>query len=160
MYIAISKQQQGENFKGSVRDFVNYLDKENEDRGPDQQEHFFDQYNDRINSEEVISEIDNNVSKLRKDEPKFYSIVVSPSKGELRAINNDPEKLRELTGFHHAKMTYTILHSDEKKAHVLVEGTRHRADDSRIEAVDAIYILQKRNGQWKIAAFSGIRKND
>ncbi len=72
----------------------------------------------------------------------------------------DPEKLRELTGFHHAKMTFNVLHMDDRKAHVLVEGTRHRADDSQIEALAAVYILQKRNGKWKIAAFSGIRKTD
>ncbi|MEP5237562.1 MobB family relaxase, partial [Ekhidna sp.] len=95
MYIAITKQHQGGNFKGSVRDFVNYLEKENEDRSPEQQEHFFDQYNDRISAEEVITEIDGNTKKLSKKDPKFYSIVISPSKSELKAINNDPEKLRE-----------------------------------------------------------------
>ncbi|GAL77292.1 mobilization protein B [Algibacter lectus] len=95
MYIAITKQHQGENFKGSVRDFVKYLEKENEDRSPEQQEHFFNQYNDRISAEEVITEIDGNTKKLSKKDPKFYSIVVSPSKSELKVINNDPEKLRE-----------------------------------------------------------------
>ena len=30
MYIAITRQQLGDNFKGSARDFVNYLEKENE----------------------------------------------------------------------------------------------------------------------------------
>lgn len=30
MYIAITKQHQGGNFKGSVGDFVKYLEKENE----------------------------------------------------------------------------------------------------------------------------------
>ncbi|UOY05730.1 DUF5712 family protein [Muricauda sp. SCSIO 64092] len=97
MYIAITKQHQGENFNGSVRDFVKYLEKENEDKSPELQQHFFDQYNDGISAEEVISEIDNNTARLGKKDPKFYSIVVSPSKGELRAIGNDPEKLREYT---------------------------------------------------------------
>ncbi len=97
MYIAITKQHQGENFKGSVRDFVNYLEKENQDRNPGDQEHFFDQYNDRISAEEVIAQIDKNTTKLNKKDPKFYSIVVSPSKSELKAINNDPGKLREYT---------------------------------------------------------------
>lgn len=94
MYITISKQRQGENFKGSVRDFVQYLEKENENKSPGEQEHFFDQYHDRIDTEEVIVGIDNNTAKLKKDEPKFYSIVVSPSQRELKAIDNDPEKLR------------------------------------------------------------------
>ena len=95
MYITISKQHQGENFKGSVRDFVNYLEKENETVHPDLQEHFFDQYHDQIGAEEVISQIDQNTKKLNKKEPRFYSMVVSPSQSELKAISNDPEKLRQ-----------------------------------------------------------------
>ncbi|RED44701.1 MobB family relaxase [Seonamhaeicola aphaedonensis] len=95
MYIAISKQHQGENFSGSVRDFVNYLEKENQEQNLEQQEYFFDQNNDRINAEEVITEIDSNTTKLNKKDPKFYSMVVSPSQSELKAINNDPEKLRQ-----------------------------------------------------------------
>lgn len=94
MYIAISKQHQGENFSGSVRDFVNYLEKENQEQNQEQQEYFFDQNNDRINAEEVITEIDNNTTKLNKKDSKFYSMVVSPSQSELKTINNDPEKLR------------------------------------------------------------------
>ncbi|MFI1770592.1 MobB family relaxase [Thalassobellus citreus] len=94
MYIAISKQQQGENFSGSVRDFVNYLEKENQENNPELQDSFFDQYHDHISADEVITEIDSNTSKLNKKAPKFYSMVVSPSQKELKAINNDPEKLR------------------------------------------------------------------
>lgn len=70
----------------------------------------------------------------------------------------DPVKLRAATGFHHANMKYTVIHMDDTKAHVLVEGTRHREDNSVIEAVDAIYIMQRRDGIWKVAAFSGIRQ--
>lgn len=94
MYITISKQLQGENFSGSSRDFVKYLEKENEEKELEQQGHFFNQQHDRVSVEEVISEIDNNTAKLNKKDPKFYSVVVSPSQSELRAINNDPEKLR------------------------------------------------------------------
>lgn len=97
MYITITKQHQGENFKGSVRDFVKYLEKENEGKSPELQEQFFDQFNDGISGEEVIREIDDNTKKLGKKDPKFYSIVVSPSQRELKAIGNDPEKLREYT---------------------------------------------------------------
>ena len=69
----------------------------------------------------------------------------------------DPVKLREATGFHHGKSTYTVVHVDETKAHVQIDATRMRADDSPIEVVGAYYILQKRDGDWKIAAFSGVR---
>ncbi len=97
MYIMISKQQTSGNYASSARDYVNYLEKENEGKSEDLQEHFFDQYNDRVSPEHVIKEIDGNTSKLRKKEPKFYSIVVSPSQRELNHIGNDPEKLRAYT---------------------------------------------------------------
>ncbi len=69
----------------------------------------------------------------------------------------DPVKLREATGFHHGESTHDVLHIDETKAHVLINATRMRADNSPIEQVGAFYILQKRDGEWKIAAFSGVR---
>lgn len=69
----------------------------------------------------------------------------------------DPEKLRQVTGFHHGDSAYNVLHIDETKAHVVIDATRMRADNSPIEAVGAFYILQKRGDDWKIAAFSGIR---
>lgn len=95
MYLIISKQQQGENFKGSVQDFVNYLEKENEGKAIEEQEHFFDQYDDKVSAEEVVAQIDGNTAKLNKDEARFYSMVLSPSPRELKAINNSSEKLRE-----------------------------------------------------------------
>jgi hypothetical protein len=65
--------------------------------------------------------------------------------------------LREVTGFHHGKSDYDVIAIDETKAHVVISATRMRADESPIEYVSAFYILQKREGEWKIAAFSGIR---
>lgn len=97
MYIAITAQYKGGGFKGSVRNFANYLEKENEDRIPEEQEHFFNQTEDKVQLEEVVREIDGNTAKLGKDDPKFYSMVVSPTQRELKHIGNDPEKLREYT---------------------------------------------------------------
>ncbi|USD24634.1 MobB family relaxase [Flagellimonas marinaquae] len=97
MYIAITRQQLGDNFKGSARDFVNYLEKENEGREPELQEGYFNQEENNIDAERVIAEIDANTAKLKKREPKFYSLVVSPSQRELQHIGNDPEKLRQYT---------------------------------------------------------------
>lgn len=97
MYIAITGQHQGGNFKGSVRDFVNYLEKENEGKSMEDQELYFNQYEDRIDHETVITDIDSNTAKLGKKDPKFYSIVVSPSQRELKHIGNNPEKLRQYT---------------------------------------------------------------
>ncbi|MER3374592.1 MAG: MobB family relaxase [Allomuricauda sp.] len=97
MYIAITRQQLGDNFKGSARDFVNYLEKENEGKEPEQQEGYFNQEEKNIDAERVIAEIDANTAKLKKREPKFYSLVLSPSQRELQHIGNDPEKLRQYT---------------------------------------------------------------
>ncbi|SFT07816.1 hypothetical protein SAMN04487906_2815 [Zhouia amylolytica] len=97
MYIAITAQYQGGNFKGSVRSLANYLEKENEGKTPEEQEQFFNQYEDEVQIEQVIQDIDRNTAKLGKNDPKFYSMVVSPTQRELRHIGNDPEKLREYT---------------------------------------------------------------
>ncbi|MCL6296587.1 MobB family relaxase [Jejuia spongiicola] len=97
MYIAISAQYQGGGFKGSVRNFANYLEKENEGKTPEEQEHFFNQFENSVEVEQVIQDIDGNTAKLAKEEPKFYSMVVSPAHRELRHIGNDLEKLREYT---------------------------------------------------------------
>ena len=97
MHINITAQKIGDEhptYNSSVTDYVNYLEKENEGKHPDLQEHFFDQYNDKISPETVIDEIDGNTKKLKKKDPKFYSIVVSPSAKELKHINNDPALLR------------------------------------------------------------------
>src|SRR5690606_20947669 len=41
--------------------------------------------------------IDGNTAKLNRKDPKFYSLVVSPSQRELKHIGNDPEKLKQYT---------------------------------------------------------------
>ncbi|MBO0322157.1 mobilization protein [Muricauda sp. CAU 1633] len=97
MYIAITRQHLGDNYHGSSRDLVNYLEKENEGKAPEDQELFFNQTENNIDTERVITEIDANTSKLSKRDPKFYSIMVSPSQAELNHIGNDPEKLKQYT---------------------------------------------------------------
>lgn len=100
MYITITPQKIGKGFEtynSSVQDYVAYLEKENQEREPETQEHFFDQKEDIVSPESVISEIDGNTAKLKKREPKFYSIVVSPSQRELKHLGNDPEALRRYT---------------------------------------------------------------
>lgn len=69
----------------------------------------------------------------------------------------DPEKLRAKTDFHRADFKYDVVSIDETKAHLVGKGTRHRADDSIIEYLQSIYILQKREGRWGVVAFSGVR---
>ena len=85
----------GGTYTSSVGAYVEYLEKEDLGKLPELRENFFDQYTDSIAPEKVISEIDGNTAKLRKRDPKFYSMVVSPSQRELKAINNDPARLRK-----------------------------------------------------------------
>jgi len=97
MYITITPQQTGGNFSQSVGGYVNYLEKENQSMEAEQQEHFFNQYESTISTEQVIKEIDMNTAKLSKKEPKFYAITISPSKSELRALQNPSHDLKEYT---------------------------------------------------------------
>lgn len=97
MYITITAQKLGKNYGQSSASFVNYLEKENEGREQEEMEHFFDQYGEEILAEEVVKEIDGNTAKLKKKEPKFYSITVSPSKYELRRLQNNSEDLKRYT---------------------------------------------------------------
>lgn len=97
MFITITKQTTDGNYTQSVADFVAYLEKENEGKPIDEMEHFFNQYGEEISSAEVIKEIDGNTAKLKKSEPKFYSITVNPSAYELKRLKNHSEELIQYT---------------------------------------------------------------
>ncbi|WP_147677789.1 MobB family relaxase [Algibacter pacificus] len=97
MYITITPQKMGGNFSKSSADFVGYLEKENQGLEQHEMEHFFNPYGDEISAEEVVKEIDGNTAKLEKHEPRFYSITVSPSKYELRKLQNSSEDLKRYT---------------------------------------------------------------
>jgi len=100
MYITISAQKLGGNYSQSVAGYVDYLEKENQipELEQDQKlENFFNQYVDDISPEEVVQEIDSNTSKLKKIEPKFYSITVNPSQYELRRLEDNSEALKHYT---------------------------------------------------------------
>jgi len=97
MYITITPQKLGKTYGQSSASFVGYLEKENQGIEQEGMEHFFNQYGDEISAEEVIKEIDGNAAKLKKIEPKFYSITVSPSKYELRRLENSSNDLKRYT---------------------------------------------------------------
>ena len=97
MYITITPQKLGGTYSQSSADFVGYLEKENQGLEQENLEHFFNQYGDEISAEEVVKDIDGNGAKLKKTEPKFYSITVSPSKYELNRLQNSSEDLKKYT---------------------------------------------------------------
>ena len=97
MYITITSQKLGGDYSQSSADFAEYLEKENQGLKQEDIEHFFNQYGDEIEAKDVVKEIDGNTAKLKKKEPKFYSITVSPSKYELRKLQNNSEDLKKYT---------------------------------------------------------------
>ena len=97
MYITITAQKLGGDYSQSSVDFVEYLEKENQSLEQEDLEHFFNQYGDEIQAKDVVKEIDGNTAKLKKKEPKFYSITVSPSQSELRKLQNNSEDLKKYT---------------------------------------------------------------
>ena len=97
MYITISPQKLGGNYSQSVTDYVSYLGKENQGKTPDHQQYFFNQAEDNIGPERTTAEIDENTAKLKRTEPRYYSITINPSKRELKHIGNNPESLRDYT---------------------------------------------------------------
>ena len=85
-------------------------------------------------------------------------IYVSETEAQVRErYPFDPEHMREATGFHHPQTETTIGHLEENRAHLTIEGTRHREDGSVIESIDSFYILHKRDGEWGVSVFSGVR---
>lgn len=102
MYITITPQKLGGTYSQSSADFVGYLEKENQGleqgalAGKAGMEHFFNQYDDEISADEVVKEIDGNGAELKKTEPKFYSITVSPSKYELNQLHTNPYRFPSL----------------------------------------------------------------
>ena len=85
-------------------------------------------------------------------------IYVSETEAQVREkYPFDPERMREVTGFHHPETETRIVHLEETRAHLSIEGTRHRADGSIIESIDSFYILHKQDDEWKVSVFSGIR---
>jgi hypothetical protein len=85
MYVKIHSSKKDYN-RGSCRDLIDYLEKENIEKGALGQEKFFDQNSSDVSYCSAQSFIDNNKGKLGKDETKFYMISVNPSKDELRHI--------------------------------------------------------------------------
>lgn len=91
-HIHITHPEKGDN-KGSCRELVAYLEKENQ-KSQSKQELWFNQNRSDIKSNEVQRSIDQNVSKLKKTEAKFFLVNISPSAHELAHIGSDPEKLK------------------------------------------------------------------
>jgi hypothetical protein len=81
--------------KSSSAKAVGYLGHEaKEEQRP---AYFFSQEKENIEAQEVKSTIDQNAKGLRKEQEKFYSLVLSPSEEELKHIGHDHQKLQQYT---------------------------------------------------------------
>lgn len=83
------------NNRGSCKGLITYLGHEARERQQDVQ--FFGREQQDVSAEEVRAGIDENTKGLRKQQEKFYSLVLSPSEEELKHLSNDPDKLRQYT---------------------------------------------------------------
>ncbi len=75
--------------KGTARRLVNYLAHEAKPQGKEVT--YFNRTRSDITAQEVVERIDGNQKGLRREDAKFYSLIISPSVEELRHIGNDPE---------------------------------------------------------------------
>ena len=81
--------------RGSSSKTVSYLGHEAREQG--EETTFFNQQRNEVTADEVRDSIDGNTKGLRKQQEKFYSLVLSPSQAELKHIGNDPTKLQNYT---------------------------------------------------------------
>ena len=92
MHVNITSSEAGNN-RGSSGQLVAYLEKENRQQhelNPALElEYWFNQQGQEIQSYEVRISIDKNVSKLSKDEAKFFLVNISPSENELLFLKEE-----------------------------------------------------------------------
>lgn len=82
---------------GSCAALVNYLNKENKESLLVDNELFFDQYRNNVTSSEVLQAIDSNHKGLKRNTPKFHSLVIAPTVQELYHIRQSTENMKEYT---------------------------------------------------------------
>lgn len=85
MYINITDSLTANN-KGSSRELVHYLEKENRIKDKLEPEFWFNHTGNRIESYEVRHLIDSNIAKLCKADAKFFLVNISPSQKELKYL--------------------------------------------------------------------------
>lgn len=82
---------------GSCTALVNYLNKENREFQLIDNELFFDQHRNNVTSNEILQTIDSNHKGLRRDTPKFHSLVIAPTAQELYHIKQSTEAMKDYT---------------------------------------------------------------
>ncbi|WP_316800613.1 DUF5712 family protein [Pedobacter frigidisoli] len=88
MYINITDSLTANN-KGSSRELVHYLEKENRIKDKLEPQFWFNHTGNRIESYEVRHLIDSNIAKLCKADAKFFLVNISPSQKELKYLEEN-----------------------------------------------------------------------
>ena len=97
MYVKIHTPQAHSANKGSSKDLIDYLEKENAGIEATDQEYFFSHHDDRVSPFKVQDILDHNNKGLKANDSKFFMLTVNPSQDELAHIANDPAKLKDYT---------------------------------------------------------------
>ena len=99
------------NNAGSSRQLANYLEHEDLERMEKgiYTDGFFNLTDDNIYKSKVIKDIDSNIGQLLKTDAKFYSIHVSPSEKELRAMGNTEQEQAEAMKRYIRKGIYSYI---------------------------------------------------
>lgn len=82
---------------GSCGGYANYLEHENKEKVEagmeDQQIPFFNPFAEPVGKEEVVRSVDMNTGQLHRDDAKFYSVILSFSDEEVKALGNSREEI-------------------------------------------------------------------
>lgn len=123
MYINITDSEKGNN-KGSSGQLVHYLDKENRLYKPEEPMLWFNGSTSTVQSYKVKNRLDNNISKLCREDAKFFLVNISPSQKEIG-------HLKELYGEEGAReklKEYAVKIMDEYALNFKKENIRSNAD--------------------------------
>jgi hypothetical protein len=156
---------------GSCQRLAGYLEKENNQLPPSQQEAFFSHQSDKVAQTEVVAGIDRNgaAQGLKTGQDRFYTFTIDPSQKELAHIGNDPDKLREYTRgvmenyaanfgkditsndlVWYAKIEYSRSYTHEDKA--VQEGAAHKGqpkegDQTHIHLIVSRFAERQHEGE-------------
>ena len=97
-----SKGIAGGHNTGSCLGYANYLEHENNEKVEagmmDSTIPFFDPFGAAVNKMELVKSIDSNTGQLHRDDAKFYSVILSFSDEEVKAMGDSREEI--LAGVH------------------------------------------------------------
>lgn len=98
-----------QNNSGSCQLLVEYLEKENKGKEPQEKTSFFSHQYDRVSTGTVIKRIDENKKNLSKSDIKFYMLSINPSHRELQHL------IEKATGQKRVENFNTLSPSDRDK---------------------------------------------